>query len=131
MKKLITLLIAVSALCCTSLAQDCSNLNLRDINRSLTTGLACCEELSIAEGIIRNQYTLIEKQKQVISNDSLIAEAQQKSWELAHRNYLQAMENVNNCAYEVQRLKKGKRNWIIATLTTVIVSGAGCYYLSR
>lgn len=39
-------------------------------------------------------------------------------WRVADSLYKATNKELGNCNYEVQRLKKGKRNWIIISLFT-------------
>lgn len=98
-----------------SSAQECDSSDLKDINLLLSTGINCCENLLLADSIIYAQDSIISAQAEHMRLQEEKRRIITDMWNAADSNYRAAAAMANQNAGDVQRLKKGKRNWQLVT----------------
>lgn len=117
--RLITLLIAVSLLSLKSYCQDLDSITQRDINTGLATGLNCCEQVTVCDEILTLKDSVIANQKMQYDNQAYKYSLILNNWNTADSLYRAANNELGKCNQETERLKKGKRNWVIITLFAI------------
>lgn len=124
--KSIILIVLVNLLSLTAWSQISSQVTQKDINKALAIGKSCCEKVDKLDSIIINDELIIEKQQAQIGILEYRYDQKSASFIFADSMYKYTEQQRAYYESEFNRVKAGKKNWIVATLTTI---GAVAAYL--
>lgn len=108
----------------TSIAhsQSCDSTKLRDISHGLTTGLACCADLEFADSVIVMKDKVIANLSDMVRLRQDQTDIYKTNWQLADSSYRNMVSRYNTTNADLQRVKRGKRTWIITTATATVTA---------
>lgn len=112
-------MILASLLSLSGYCQSLDSISQRVVNSELAKGLNCCKQLKVCDSIVTLKDDIITNLNTQLFN-------YEYKYSIKHGNYLLADSLYKDAAmrneaykYDNDRLKKGKRNWIVISLFAI------------